>query len=292
MQGPAARLPGRVRPPTYCRRMAKVATRERPSFRCSECGWTGAKWVGRCGECQAWGTRRRRVGAGRGAHDGGRPGRAAAPRPIAEVDVEPRRRRPDRHRRVRPGARRRHRARAPSSCSPASPASASRPCCSRSRPGPPAARRARALRHAARSRPAQVRLRAERTGALRARALPRRRDRPRRRPRPRSTRCSPTCSSSTRCRPFGQRRGRRRGRQRQPGARGRGRADPGRQGAQHRRRVLVGHVTKDGSIAGPRVLEHLVDVVLQLRGRPALALRSCAASRTASARPTRSAASS
>jgi DNA repair protein RadA/Sms len=29
---------------------------------------------------------------------------------------------------------------------------------------------------------------------------------------------------------------------------------------------LVGHVTKDGSIAGPRVLEHMVDVVLQLEG--------------------------
>lgn len=30
--------------------------------------------------------------------------------------------------------------------------------------------------------------------------------------------------------------------------------------------VLVGHVTKDGSIAGPRVLEHLVDVVLHFEG--------------------------
>lgn len=30
--------------------------------------------------------------------------------------------------------------------------------------------------------------------------------------------------------------------------------------------LLVGHVTKDGSIAGPRVLEHLVDVVLQFEG--------------------------
>lgn len=30
--------------------------------------------------------------------------------------------------------------------------------------------------------------------------------------------------------------------------------------------ILVGHVTKDGSIAGPRVLEHLVDVVLQVEG--------------------------
>ena len=30
--------------------------------------------------------------------------------------------------------------------------------------------------------------------------------------------------------------------------------------------ILVGHVTKDGSIAGPRVLEHLVDVVCQFEG--------------------------
>jgi DNA repair protein RadA/Sms len=29
---------------------------------------------------------------------------------------------------------------------------------------------------------------------------------------------------------------------------------------------LVGHVTKEGSIAGPRILEHMVDVVLQLEG--------------------------
>jgi DNA repair protein RadA/Sms len=25
-------------------------------FRCTECGWISPKWVGRCGECQAWGT--------------------------------------------------------------------------------------------------------------------------------------------------------------------------------------------------------------------------------------------
>src|SRR5256885_835920 len=29
---------------------------------------------------------------------------------------------------------------------------------------------------------------------------------------------------------------------------------------------LVGHVTKDGTVAGPRVLEHLVDCVLQFEG--------------------------
>ena len=30
--------------------------------------------------------------------------------------------------------------------------------------------------------------------------------------------------------------------------------------------IMVGHVTKEGSIAGPKVLEHVVDVVLQLEG--------------------------
>ena len=37
--------------------------------------------------------------------------------------------------------------------------------------------------------------------------------------------------------------------------------------------ILAGHVTKDGSIAGPRVLEHTVDVVLQLSGDPSGSLR-------------------
>ncbi|HET6966263.1 MAG TPA: DNA repair protein RadA [Acidimicrobiales bacterium] len=37
--------------------------------------------------------------------------------------------------------------------------------------------------------------------------------------------------------------------------------------------VLVGHVTKDGSIAGPRVLEHLVDTVLSFEGERHHALR-------------------
>ncbi|HEY4268556.1 MAG TPA: DNA repair protein RadA [Galbitalea sp.] len=32
--------------------MARTAS----SFRCTECGWTSIKWVGRCGECQSWGT--------------------------------------------------------------------------------------------------------------------------------------------------------------------------------------------------------------------------------------------
>ncbi len=36
---------------------------------------------------------------------------------------------------------------------------------------------------------------------------------------------------------------------------------------------IAGHVTKDGSIAGPRVLEHIVDVVLYLEGEPFSAYR-------------------
>jgi DNA repair protein RadA/Sms len=37
--------------------------------------------------------------------------------------------------------------------------------------------------------------------------------------------------------------------------------------------ILVGHVTKDGAIAGPRSLEHLVDVVLHFEGDRATTLR-------------------
>ncbi|HLU34117.1 MAG TPA: DNA repair protein RadA [Natronosporangium sp.] len=37
--------------------------------------------------------------------------------------------------------------------------------------------------------------------------------------------------------------------------------------------VLVGHVTKDGHVAGPRVLEHLVDVVLHFEGDKHASLR-------------------
>ena len=33
-----------------------MAKAEKEPFRCTECGWVSHKWVGRCGECQAWGT--------------------------------------------------------------------------------------------------------------------------------------------------------------------------------------------------------------------------------------------
>ncbi|MDN5699522.1 MAG: DNA repair protein RadA [Kocuria sp.] len=47
------------------------------SYRCTECGWTTAKWVGRCGECQSWGT----VEEVGGAQD---PGRTQAARSVAQ----------------------------------------------------------------------------------------------------------------------------------------------------------------------------------------------------------------
>ena len=37
--------------PATSRKKAPAAT-----YRCTECGWQAIKWVGRCGECQAWGT--------------------------------------------------------------------------------------------------------------------------------------------------------------------------------------------------------------------------------------------
>lgn len=36
--------------------MAAKTKAPRSDYRCAECGWTTAKWVGRCGECQAWGS--------------------------------------------------------------------------------------------------------------------------------------------------------------------------------------------------------------------------------------------
>ena len=63
-----------------------TAKAPRPVFRCSECGWETAKWVGRCGECQAWGSVAEAAAAPAGRT-------ASAPVtsravPIAEVAVE------------------------------------------------------------------------------------------------------------------------------------------------------------------------------------------------------------
>ena len=68
-------------------------------FRCTECGWQSAKWSGRCGECQAWGTvqeavlsrvaRGARTGAGVGIRSALHSAAPASttPIPIRQVDA-------------------------------------------------------------------------------------------------------------------------------------------------------------------------------------------------------------
>ncbi|WP_026424767.1 DNA repair protein RadA [Actinokineospora inagensis] len=55
------------------------------NYRCAECGHTVAKWFGRCPECQTWGSLEE-VGAPRVKVAAGAPSSPA--RPIAEVDIE------------------------------------------------------------------------------------------------------------------------------------------------------------------------------------------------------------
>ncbi len=57
---------------------AKASSR---GFRCSECGWTSTRWVGRCGQCQAWGTVADRSLSPAGATE-------LAARPITEVNAQ------------------------------------------------------------------------------------------------------------------------------------------------------------------------------------------------------------
>ncbi len=68
--------------------MAKNTRAKGPGYRCAECGNESAKWYGRCQECQAWGTVEE-IGVPRAALARIAAGAPSAPaRPIAEVDVE------------------------------------------------------------------------------------------------------------------------------------------------------------------------------------------------------------
>ncbi len=66
-----------------------------PVYRCSECGWRSTRWTGRCGECQAWGTVEETAVPVLAAARPGRAlqlaaGQAAVPAvPITEVDARP-----------------------------------------------------------------------------------------------------------------------------------------------------------------------------------------------------------
>jgi len=236
--------------------MAKAAQ----IYRCAECGWSTGKWVGRCGECQSWGS----------VEEAGRPrgvALASAPvsqpaRPIAAVDLEAARSRPT-------GVGELDRALGGGLVQGAVILLAGEPGVGKSTLLLEVAARwattaGRALYVTGEESAAQVRLRAERTESLAdglflaaetdlaavlghvEQVQP-------------SLLVLDSVQTVSRADTDGA-----------PGgvsqirevaaalirvAKDRGMAT-----------ILVGHVTKDGSIAGPRVLEHLVDVVLQFEG--------------------------
>jgi DNA repair protein RadA/Sms len=240
-------------------------TRDRPAYRCAECGHTPPRWVGRCPECQAWGSVAE-VGA---APVGLRPLTAAVSagivttpaRPIAEIDVEAARARPT-------GVGELDRVLGGGLVPGAVLLLAGEPGVGKSTLLLEVARHyaagGTALVVTGEESAAQVRLRAERTGALHPRlylaaetdlaavlghvetvdpgllvvdSV--------------QTIASPAADGSA-------------------GGVTQVRAVAAALIAAAKSRnmatVLVGHVTKDGAIAGPRMLEHLVDVVLQFEG--------------------------
>jgi len=240
-------------------------TRDRPAYRCAECGHTPPRWVGRCPECQAWGSVAE-VGAAPVAL---RPLTAAVTagavttpaRPIAEIDVEAARARPT-------GVGELDRVLGGGLVPGAVLLLAGEPGVGKSTLLLEVAKHyaagGTALVVTGEESAAQVRLRAERTGALHPRlylaaetdlaallghvetvdpgllvvdSV--------------QTIASPAAEGSA-------------------GGVTQVRAVAAALIAAAKSRnmatVLVGHVTKDGAIAGPRVLEHLVDVVLQFEG--------------------------
>jgi len=234
-------------------------TRERATFRCGECGWSTGKWVGRCGECQAWGTvldtsaptvRTTKAGPV-----------STAARPIGEVDVEAARAVPtgvDELDRVLGGG----------LVPGAVVLLAGEPGVGKSTllldVAARFAERGRALYVTGEESAAQVRLRADRIGAVRDDLLL-----------ASETDLAAVLGHLDQVRPAllvvdsvqtiastevdGS-----------PGNVSQVREVAAALSRVAKERgiatVLVGHVTKDGSIAGPRMLEHLVDVVLHFEG--------------------------
>jgi DNA repair protein RadA/Sms len=65
-----------------------AARSARPAHRCSECGFASAKWVGRCPECQAWGSLQEVGSVPSGGLRAVSAGAVTAPaRPIAQVEL-------------------------------------------------------------------------------------------------------------------------------------------------------------------------------------------------------------
>lgn len=240
--------------------MTSKASRPRAGFRCAECGWETSKWVGRCGECQAWGTVEE-TGAVRARTATATPVGNPA-RPIAEVDVDAARTRPT-------GVAELDRVLGGGLVPGAVVLLAGEPGVGKSTLVLEVASRAAqdgrtVLYVSAEESAAQVRLRAERIGALRPRLML-----------AAETDLGTVLGQIEQVRPdllvvdsvqtvaSAEVEG------------SAGNVSQVREVAASLIRVakergtatlLVGHVTKDGSIAGPRVLEHLVDVVCQFEG--------------------------
>lgn len=237
-------------------------------FQCGECGWQTAKWAGRCGECQAWGTLAESTASTGAARSGRallrglpavRPGAPAVP--IAEVDASGAAARPtgmDELDRVLGGG-----------LVPGTVALlAGEPGVGKStlllEAGALAAERATVLYVTGEESAAQVRQRADRIGALSGRlylaaetdlaALLAHVDAVN--PELLIVDSVQTISAA--------------GIEGVPGGVTQVREITSALVSLAKQRtlttVLVGHVTKDGSIAGPRSLEHLVDVVLHFEG--------------------------
>jgi DNA repair protein RadA/Sms len=242
------------------------------AYQCSECGWQSMKWAGRCGECQAWGTVTEsrspsplalaRVRGGlraAGASPSGRVQTAAVR--IADVDATAARARPT-------GLGELDRVLGGGLVPGAVVLLAGEPGVGKStlllQAGAHAAASARVLYVTGEESAAQVRLRADRTGAVREElylaaetdldALLEHVDAVR--PDLLVVDSVQTINAA--------------GIDGAPGGVTQVREITAALTALAKQRtlttVLVGHVTKDGSIAGPRSLEHLVDVVLHFDG--------------------------
>ena len=246
----------------------------RRSFECEACGHRADPLGGAVPALRRLGHRGAGRRVARGAPDRRRRGACRRAPGGRGADADPDRD-PDGDRGRRPRPRRRAWWPGPSCCWPASPGSASRPWRCRwparwRRPAAPACS-PRARNRGSRSRRARRGSGPPPTGHVRPGPRPRRRARrraPRRArrsssstrvqtlraagldPRPRAgsprSACAPTPSSAWRRRP----------------------GSPS---------ILTGHVTKDGDLAGPRALEHAVDVVLSFEGEPRSGLRVLAA---------------
>ncbi len=241
------------------------------SFRCTECGWTTPKWAGRCGECQQWGTV---VEAGPAAVTQRTTSTLVADariaRPITQIAPREQSHTPT-------GIGEFDRVLGGGVVPGAAILLSGEPGVGKSTLLLEVASRAaqsgqRVLYVSAEESTAQVRLRAGRTGRAAATSSTSRARPTSPSSSARSTRCGPRSSSSTRCRPSPHR----------SSTASRAASRQVKEVAATLIRVakerdlpvlLVGHVTKDGTIAGPRMLEHLVDVVCQFEGDRQTALR-------------------